>query len=178
MTTRNNQEYSDEQILAALVALTQASTWNETGQVFNANFEVLISDHSFEILCEIIQMHRTNNEVDQVENWNQYLQLLEETVRFGPHKAWSRFSDLQNRSAEAVELFIGAGTQEEKRDILIAHKKLLLSNPAFVYLRGKIEQERDAKDDEFVEYLMPHLRILEAVRQHGIAAFTDWKTIK
>lgn len=181
MSDMTNQEFdnsNDGNILAALSTLVIAATWDETHAIFMETYTMLTTNRAFVVLCNIIDMHRQAGEIAEVENWNQYLQLLEETVRFGPHKAWHRFSDLQNQSAEAVELFIGAGTQEEKQDILVAQKKFLLSNPAFVYLRSKIEQERAAKDEEFVEYLMPHLQILERVRAHGIAVFAEWKSVK
>ena len=181
MSNTTNQEFdnsNDGNILAALTALVIAPTWDETYAIFMETHNTLTTNRAFVLLCNIIDMHRVAGEVAEVENWNQYLQLLEETVRFDHHKAWHRFSDLQNQSAEAVELFIGAGTQEEKRDILVAQKKFLLSNPAFVYLRSKIEQERAANDEEFVEYLLPHLQILERVRARGIAAFAEWNAVK
>jgi hypothetical protein len=175
MIKTQRQKYTDEMVIAALAALANAPTWKMTWQVLKKNQEILTSDQSFAYLCEIISMHRSLREIAEVENWNSYLALLEDARGGDVQAAWSKFIALQNESAEAIEFFIGA-TKEEKRSFLVSNTKLLLSNPAFVYLRNKIEAERANNDLELVEFLEPHLRLLEDARAHTIAtAWANWE---
>jgi hypothetical protein len=175
MNKTQHQKYTDEMIIAALAALANAPTWKMTWQVLKKNQEILTSDQSFAYLCEIISMHRSLREIAEVENWNSYLALLEDARGGDVQAAWSKFIALQNESAEAIEFFIGA-TKEEKRSFLVSNTKLLLSNPAFVHLRNKIEAERANNDLELVEFLEPHLRLLEDARAHTIAtAWANWE---
>ena len=175
----NNKHFqkkdSNEMVIAALAALANASTWEMTYQVLQTNAEILTSDQTFAYLCEIINMHRSLREIAEVENWNAYLGLLEDTRKNNVEEAWSNFITLQNNSAEAIEFFIGA-TREEKRKFLVTDTNPLLSNPAFVYLRNKIELAKTDNDTELVEFLEPHLHILEDARAHNInVAWTNWE---
>lgn len=175
----NNKHFqkkdSNEMVIAALAALANASTWEMTYQVLQTNAEILTSDQTFAYLCEIINMHRSLHEIAEVENWNAYLGLLEDTRKNNVEEAWNNFITLQNDSAEAIEFFIGA-TREEKRKFLVTDTKLLLSNPAFVYLRNKIEVAEADNDTELVELLEPHLHLLEEARVHNISiAWTNWE---
>lgn len=175
MNNTKHQKYTDEMIIAALAALANAPTWEMTRQVLKKNQEILTSDQSFAYLCEIISMHRSLRETAEVENWNSYLALLEDARMSNVQAAWSKFIALQNESAEAIEFFLGA-TKDEKRSFLVSSTKVLLSNPAFVYLRNKIEAERTNNDLELVEFLEPHLRLLEDARAHTIAtAWANWE---
>ncbi|HVB20969.1 MAG TPA: hypothetical protein VNG51_03375 [Ktedonobacteraceae bacterium] len=175
----NNKHFqkkdSNKMVIAALAALANASTWEMTYQVLQTNAEILTSDQTFAYLCEIINMHRSLREIAEVENWNAYLGLLEDTRKNNVEEAWSNFITLQNDSAEAIEFFIGA-TREEKRKFLITDTNLLLSNLAFVYLRNKIEVAKADNDAELVELLEPHLHLLEDARTHTInVAWTNWE---
>jgi hypothetical protein len=175
MNKVQHQKYTDEMVIAALAALANAPTWEMTYQVFKTNSNILTSDQSFAYLCETISMHRSLRETAEVDNWNSYLALLEDARGGEVQAAWSKFIALQNESAEAIEFFIGA-TKEEKRSFLVSNTKLLLSNPAFVYLRNKIEAERANNDLELVVFLEPHLRLLEDARAHTIAtAWANWE---
>jgi hypothetical protein len=171
MNKTKHQKYTDELAIVALAELANAPTWSMTQQVLKRNQAILTSDQSFAYLCEIINMHRSQGEIAEVDNWNSYLALLEDAREDDAQAAWSKFIALQNESAEAIEFFIGA-TKEEKRSFLVSNTKVLLSNPAFVYLRNKIEAERASNDLELVEFLGPHLRLLEDARAHTIA--TGW----
>lgn len=169
------KKYSNEMVIAALAALASASTWEMTYQVLQTNAEILTSDQTFAYLCEIISTHRSLHEIAEVENWNAYLGLLEDTRKNNVEKAWSNFITLQNDSAEAIEFFIGA-MKEEKSKFLVTDTHLLLSNPAFVYLRNIIEVAKADNDAELVELLEPHLHLLEDARAHNISvAWTHWE---
>ncbi|HLJ35658.1 MAG TPA: hypothetical protein VKU38_18530, partial [Ktedonobacteraceae bacterium] len=175
MSNTHSQKYSNEMIIAALAALANAPTWEMTYQVLTTKAEILTSDMAFAYLCEIISMHRSLREIAEVDNWNSYLGLLEDVRKSNVEEAWSNFSTLQNESAEAIEFFIGA-TKEEKRKFLVTDTPLLLSNPAFVYLRNKVEVAQAENDAELVELLEPHLHLLEDARAHNInAAWTNWE---
>lgn len=175
MNNKYFQKFSDETIIAALATLAQAPTWKKTYQILKKNQEVLTSDKAFVYLCEVIQLHRSLHETGEVDNWNSYLGLLEDMRQRGVFMAWRAFMKLQNDSAEAIEFFIGA-TREEKRKFLVTSTKLLLSNPAFVYLRNKIEVAEADNDTELVELLEPHLHLLEEARAHNISiAWTNWE---
>lgn len=170
----SHQKYNDETIIAALATLAQAPTWKKTYQVLKKHQDILTSDQSFIYLCEIIQLHRSLHESAEVENWNCYLGLLEDVREHDVLTAWHAFMKLQNDSAEAIEFFIGA-TKEEKRKFLVSDTNLLLSNPAFVYLRNKIEVAQADNDAQLVELLEPHLHLLEDARVHNISvAWTHW----
>lgn len=175
MNNTKHQKYTDEMVIAALAALANAPTWKMTYQVLKKNQAILTADQSFAYLCEIISMHRSQREIAEVDNWNSYLALLEDAREGNVQAAWSKFIALQNESAEAIEFFLGA-TKDEKRKFLVSNTKLLLSNPAFVYLRNKIEVERASHDLELVEFLEPHLHLLEDARAHTIAtAWANWE---
>lgn len=174
MSNTSHQKFNDETIIAALATLAQAPTWKKTYQVLKKNQDILTSEKSFNYLCEIIQLHRSQHEIGEVDNWNCYLGLLEDVREHDILTAWHAFMKLQNDSAEAIEFFIGA-MKEEKRKFLVSDTNLLLSNPAFVYLRNKIEVARTDNDIELVELLEPHLRLLEDARAHNISvAWTHW----
>lgn len=171
----NNTQYSDKAVITALAKLANAPTWKMTYRILKANAKILTSDSAFAYLCEIISMHRSLGEPAEVDNWNSYLALLEDARVSDIQAAWSKFIALQNESAEAIEFFLGA-TKEEKRKFLVSDTTVLLSNPAFVHLRNKIEAERANNDLELVEFLEPHLHLLEDARAHTIAAaWTNWE---
>jgi hypothetical protein len=174
MGNMHSQKYSNEMVIAALATLAQAPTWKKTYQVLKKHQDILTSEQSFNYLCEVIQLHRSLHESAEVDNWNCYLNLLEDVREHDVLTAWHAFMKLQNDSAEAIEFFIGA-TKEEKRKFLVSDTNLLLSNPAFVYLRNQIEVARADNDVELVGLLEPHLHLLEDARTHTIsAAWTHW----
>lgn len=174
MGNTHSQKYNDETIIAALATLAQAPTWKKTYQVLKKNQDILTSDQAFNYVCEVIQLHRSLHEIAEVDNWNCYLGLLEDVREHDVLTAWRAFMKLQNDSAEAIEFFLGA-TKEEKRKFLVSDTNLLLSNPAFVYLRNRIEVAQADNDAELVELLEFHLRLLEDARAHNInVAWTHW----
>ena len=180
MGNRNFQKENSQNIFAALAALASAPTWEMTYEILKEQVKMLISDQTFAFLCEIISTHRSLHEIIEVENWYSYLGLLEDVRHRGGdelavEEAWKAFMTLQYEATEAIEFFVGA-TQEEKRKFLVSDTKLLLSNPAFVYLRSRIEEARASNDADVVEVLEPHLHLLEDVRAHNInAAWTHWE---
>ncbi|MEO8970009.1 MAG: hypothetical protein ABI406_00225 [Ktedonobacteraceae bacterium] len=185
MGNLHSQKYDTKTVIAALAALANAPTWEMTYHVLKTNAEILTSDQAFAYLCEIISMHRSLHESNEVDNWNSYLGLLEDVRqkeasqenegKNNVEEAWNNFITLQNESAEAIEFLIGA-TKEEKRKFLVSDTNLLLSNPAFVYLRNRIEVARADSDAELVGLMEPHLHMLEDARMHNISiAWTNWE---
>jgi len=144
----------------ALWALVNADTWEETYQVLIEQQTVLLHKRTRALLRIMIDMLLEENEVEDAENWRQYIPLLEEAAQ-DIQSAWQHFVKQRNEAIDALEALSHESDADAQQALFERYQAILHTDTARVILRGSISKQQEEQHYPVVTRLEKLLRLLE-----------------
>ncbi len=145
----------------ALWAMVNADTWEETYQVFIEQQTVLLHKKTRALLRIMIDMLLEENEVEDVENWRQYIPVLEEAAAQDINSAWQHFVNQRNEVIDALKALCHESDEDAHHALFERYQAILHTDTARVILRGSISKQQDEQHYPVVTRLEKLLRLLE-----------------